>query len=82
MSQLEKLLAKIRNNPKTVRFEELDKILKYAGFEVRQPRSGSSHFIYKKGNFSISVPKHNPYIRSVYVEKIIEFLDKEGVKLG
>ena len=78
MSQLEKLLIKIRNNPKAVRFDEIDKILKNAGFEVRQPRGGSSHYIYTKGNFIISIPKHNPYVKSVYVERVIEFLAKEG----
>lgn len=36
MSQLEKLLLRIKNNPKTVRFDELDKILKRLDFEVRQ----------------------------------------------
>ena len=33
MSKLEKLLQRIKNNPKTVRFEELDKILLNAGYE-------------------------------------------------
>ena len=32
LSQLEKLLQRIMNNPKTVRFEELDKILIKDGF--------------------------------------------------
>lgn len=50
MSQLEKLLLRIKNNPKTVRFDELDKILKRLDFEVRQPKGGSSHYIYTKGN--------------------------------
>ena len=72
MSQLEKLLLRIKNNPKTVRFDELD-------FETRHPKGGSSHYIYTKGNFILSIPKHNPYIKQVYVEKVIEFLEKEGM---
>ena len=32
MSQWEKLLARIHNNPKTVTFDELDKILQRAGY--------------------------------------------------
>jgi len=36
MGKLKKLLQKIKNNPKQVRFDELDKILTRAGFERRQ----------------------------------------------
>lgn len=32
MSKKEKLMEKIKNNPKAIRFEELDKILKDVGF--------------------------------------------------
>ncbi len=46
MSQWEKLLARIHNNPKSVTFDELDKILQRAGYVRRQPRSGSSLCIY------------------------------------
>ena len=79
MSQLEKLLLRIKNNPKTVRFDELDKILKRLDFEARQPKGSSSHYIYTKSNFILCIPKHNPYIKQVYVEKVIEFLEKEGM---
>lgn len=43
MSQREKLLTRIHNNPKRVTFDELDNILQRAGHVRRQPRSGSSH---------------------------------------
>lgn len=45
MSQWEKLLARIHNNPKTVTFDELDKILRRAGYVRRQLRSGSSQHV-------------------------------------
>ena len=48
MSKLEKLLEKIKNNPKSVRFDELDRILTAAGFVRRQPKSGSSHYVYQR----------------------------------
>jgi len=62
MSKLEKLLQKIKNNPKQVRFEELDKILTRAGFEKRQPKGGSSHYYYTKGALKVSIPYRQPYI--------------------
>lgn len=77
MSKLQKLFEKIRNNPKQVRFEELDKILIHYGFTKRQPTGGSSHYIYMKDDKIISVPFHQPHIKAVYVERVIDLL--EGV---
>ena len=69
MSKLEKLLERVINNPKTVRFEELDKLLLRAGFSKRQSGKGSSHFYYSKGDKTLSVPYQKPYILKVYVEQ-------------
>lgn len=74
MSKLEKLLQRITNNPKTVRFEELDKLLIRAGFIKRQSGKGSSHFIYRKDGKIISIPYKNPYIKQIYVVEAIELL--------
>ena len=73
MSQLEKLLARIRNNPKTVTFEDLDKILQRNGYERRQPGGGSSHYTYrKKGMPPLTIPKKSPYVKEEYVKLVIE----------
>lgn len=77
MGQLEKLLSKIKNNPKSVRFEELDKILRRAGFERRKPRSGSSHVTYFKNGKILTIPMQKPFIKSIYVERAIELLEGE-----
>ena len=75
MSQLEKLLERIRNNPKTVTFEELDKILRRNGYERHQPGGGSSHYIYrKKGKPPLTIPKKSPYVKEEYVKLVIEAL--------
>ncbi|MCY0877340.1 MAG: type II toxin-antitoxin system HicA family toxin [Firmicutes bacterium] len=78
MSQWEKLLARIRRHPKTVTFDELDILLQRAGFVRRQPRSGSSHYVYIKGNRILTVPKHSPYVKAVYVKQALKVLDEEG----
>lgn len=77
MSKLEKLLQKIKNNPRQVRFEELDKILTRSGFDRSQPGSGSSHYVYTKGKTQISVPKRQPYILTCYVQAAIKILEGE-----
>lgn len=77
MGKLKKLLEKIKNNPKQVRFEELDRILLRAGFRRRQPGGGSSHYIYTKGEARISVPYRQPHIKAVYVQRAISVLEEE-----
>ncbi|MBR3051206.1 MAG: toxin HicA [Selenomonadaceae bacterium] len=76
MSKLEKLLQRIKNNPKTVRFEELDKILSNAGYECAQPGRGSSHYTYRKpSNNPITIPYQRPFVNEVYVRKVIRELN-------
>lgn len=81
MSQLEKLLLRITNNPKTVRFEELDNLLQRANFERFQPRKGSSHYTYRKNDDHVTIPRKTPYIKEIYVKKAIaaigNYFDKE-----
>ncbi|PSR21880.1 MAG: toxin HicA [Sulfobacillus thermosulfidooxidans] len=81
MSQWEKLLARIHNNPKTVTFHELDKLLQRAGYTRRQPRRGSSHYVYTKGHRVLTVPKHSPYVKECYVREALKILDEEDTLL-
>lgn len=46
MTKKAKLLKRVRNNPKDVRFAEAQSLLKDVGFDERQPKGGSSHYIY------------------------------------
>lgn len=78
MSQLEKLLQRIINNPKTVRFDELDKILTKDGFTRRQSGKGTSHYVYTKETKGLVVPFNKPYVKQLYVERVIESIDMEG----
>ena len=80
MSQWEKLLERIHNNPKTVTFNELDRILRRSGFVRRQPRSGSSHYVYTKGNRILTIPQHSPYVKETYVKEALRVLDEEGTE--
>ena len=78
MGKLEKLLLRIRNNPKTVRFTELEKVLAQSGFTKRQPSGGSSHYIFTKNNFILCVPKHKPFVKSIYIEQLIKWLEENN----
>ena len=46
MTKKAKLLERVKNSPKDAKFSEVQKLLKEAGFMERQPKGGSSHYIY------------------------------------
>lgn len=77
MSKWEKLLAKILNLSKELRFEELRKVLESYGYVMEAPRGGSSHYIFRKAGYNpITVPKHEP-IKVVYVKLVREMVERE-----
>ena len=75
MSKWDKLIARICTLSKDLRFDELRKVLESYGYEMYAPRSGSSHYTFRKaGCMPITIPKHEP-IKKVYVE--MASLDKK-----
>lgn len=60
-----------------IRFEEIVKVMQEFGYEVVQPRNGSSHYLFiKPGCNRIVIPKHKP-IKKVYVKMIRQIVEEE-----
>lgn len=74
MSQTEKLLERFRQNPRNVRFEEMDKLLVSLGFEKRQKGSHATYIL--KGQGRITIPFRKPFILPVYVKEVLRLLDE------
>jgi predicted RNA binding protein YcfA (HicA-like mRNA interferase family) len=73
MGQREKLLKRLRNNPTNVRFQELDKLLRWHGFACGEP--DGSHYVYTRaGAPPITVPRARP-VKEVYVRRVIDVLE-------
>ncbi|HRZ79121.1 MAG TPA: type II toxin-antitoxin system HicA family toxin [bacterium] len=72
-----KLVKEVIDNPKDVDFRVLKKLLELFGYDCRQPRSGSSHYNFRKEkNNMITIPKHKP-VKSFYVKEVIKKLNLE-----
>ena len=57
---LRELKHKILTLSKDLRFDELRKVLESYGYEMNAPKSGSSHYTFRKmGKNPITIPKHN-----------------------
>jgi len=75
LSKHDKELLAIRNNPKNVRFDVIQRILQNHGFKETAPGSGSSHYTYHRGIYRVTVVKNKP-VNQIYVKRVIEILDK------
>lgn len=80
MTKRQKRVRKLFQNSRTVSFKELDQVLKSFGFDVRQPGGGSSHYVYTKGEVQISVPFRRPFVKEVYVKRVLELIGGEDEK--
>ena len=77
MAQWEKLLNKIKFLDKDMRFAELSKVLQSYGYTVSQPKSGSSHYTFRKAGCNpITIPNHEP-IKVVYIKMVKEIVESE-----
>lgn len=78
MSKWDKLIARICNLSKALRFDELRKVMESYGYEMNAPRGGSSHYTFRKpGCMPITIPKHEP-IKKVYVEMVRQIVESEA----
>ena len=76
MSKWDKLLTKICALSKDLRFDEL---LESYGYVMNAPKSGSSHYTFRKdGCHPITIPRHEP-IKKVYVEMVKQIVESEAV---
>lgn len=77
MSQWDKLLSKILKLSNDLRFEELRKVLEFYGYKMNAPKSGSSHYTFRKpGCNPITILKHEP-IKIVYVKMVKQIVESE-----
>ena len=81
MSQWDKLIDAILREEGKLRFEDLCRALEKIGYTCGQPRSGSSHYTFrKKGCMPITIPKHYPLNKAYIVmaaEAVRAYLEED-----
>jgi predicted RNA binding protein YcfA (HicA-like mRNA interferase family) len=55
LGRTEKLVGKVKRNPKNVRFEELCNVLKYCGYDIINVRG--SHYSFSNGKKTLTIVK-------------------------
>ncbi len=75
-----KLKEQIAGNPKTVRPEDLERLLVVYGFDAHRPHGGSSHTTYRysgvAGVLRITVPRRTPFLLREYVEDALLLIER------
>ena len=72
MSTAEKLLEKMRNNPRDWRIDDLKTVARAFGIEWRQ--RGTSHVVFVRSDGdTLPVPAKRP-IKSIYIKKFVDFV--------
>ncbi len=79
MPSLKDLVRKMRTSPNNIRFEECERVMLSVGFEVAQPRSGSSHVTFRHPLLRrIVTVKRQAVLKKVYVTLVLDALDELG----
>lgn len=82
MSGKEKLIARLKSNPKDFTFDEMKSLLEALGFSMsNKGRTGGSRVKFIKGDIPIILHKPHPHkeLLEYQVNQIIEVLEKENL---
>lgn len=70
MSNVNKLILKMKQQPNGIKFQELAKVLEDNGYKMKPPKGTSHrHFINEKGDV-ITIKAENP-VKAVYVKDVL-----------
>lgn len=82
MGKKEKLIEKLKGNPKDFTFDEMQTLLIYLGFELsNKGKTSGSRVKFFKDNIVISLHKPHPRkeLLDYQVKQVLETLTKEGL---
>jgi predicted RNA binding protein YcfA (HicA-like mRNA interferase family) len=77
MTKREKLLKRVRNNPKDVSLQDLGSLLEAFGFELNRIKGSHRIFVGMVAGeeITLAIPSRHP-VKVVYVKRVIEIIDE------
>jgi hypothetical protein len=81
MSKKEKLIDKLLSKPRDFSYDEMETLLKYLGYNLKQGSGSRVKFIKEGTNEVINFHKPHPngVLKSYILEQVIEKLRKDGL---
>lgn len=79
MSKADRLLEKMRRNPRDWRMESLETIARRHGVDIR--KTGGSHFVFlhPDSELAVTVPFKRP-VKPIYIAQFLALLEDIGVQ--
>ena len=74
MGRKEKLLKEFLENPNSLTYRQIEKILLWMGFEMTVGKGSHMIFRYKRLRIKIPIPVHNNDCRKYYKEKVAKII--------
>ena len=76
MAQADKLLERMRGNPRDWRIEDVVTVCEASGIACSAPRKGSHYKVKHESQIEIlTIPAHRP-IKAVYIRDLLRFIDR------
>ena len=76
MSRWSKTINQIIKLDRSLRYDELSKVLMKMGYSLKQPRGGGSHVTFRKdGRYPITMPMGDP-INIAYIELVRDAVEQ------
>ncbi len=82
MSKKDKLIDKLLKKPKDFSFDEMESLLKYFGYKLKQGGAGSGVKFIKDGSSEVinfHKPHPNGILKRYVLEQVIDKLRKDGL---
>ena len=84
MSQKEKLISKLKSNPKDFTFDEAETLLGYLTFHrSNKGKTSGSRVIFTSDEYNAKIMLHKPHprkeLRDYQIDQLIEMLEQEGL---
>jgi predicted RNA binding protein YcfA (HicA-like mRNA interferase family) len=82
MSKKDKLIAKLKSNPKDFTFDEMQNLLELLGFKVsNKGKTSGSRVRFMKNNIPVNLHKPHPRneLKAYQIKQVIKVLEKENL---
>ncbi len=75
MGKIDKLITKMRNNPRDWKIEDIELIASYYGFKKRLTSGSHVTFQHPLLVEILTIPAHKP-IKPIYIKKLLKLIDE------
>lgn len=70
-----KIIEKMKNQPNSIRLEEVEKVLKHYEYEFVRQKGSHRHYLNKATGDLITIKQENP-LKRVYIEDVLKRIEK------